>query len=229
MIVLLRMIDTERWTKVRHISDWMPGKPFDIKNQNPTPPPIFRTLKEVDLSWDLANKTPLSILIPGKVAKSNEWQISKCYLPCKYYHLFADFQLAFVKCVNDTIEKMFAEGHAHPTAYEILKIKLDDFNGFSNVEAPPKEVWVFIKEFQFTGRTIVCQIKVAKAFRNATDLQIILAPIMVNQLGIVDDPRAHVDAIPFTLKNLKPKERVWDDGSKSLKKGRRWDENVDNF
>src|SRR3981189_973511 len=222
MIVLLRMIDTERWTKVRHISDWMPGKPFDIKNQNPTPPPIFRTLKEVDLSWDLANKTPLSILIPGKVAKSNEWQISKCYLPCKYYHLFADFQLAFVKCVSDTIEKMFAEANAHPTTYEILKIKLADFNGFSNAETPQKEVWVFIKEFQFTSRTTVCQIKVAKAFRNATDLQIILAPIMVDQLGLVDAPYAHMDAIPFTLKDLRDKERDWDYEHKSHKKEPRW-------
>src|SRR3981189_3233877 len=158
----------------------------------------------------------------GKVAKSNEWQISKCYLPCKYYHLFADFQLAFVKCVSDTIEKMFAEADAHPTTYEILKIKLADFNGFSNAETPPKEVWVFIKEFQFTSRTTVCQIKVAKAFRNATDLQIILAPIMVNQLGLVDDPRAHVDAIPFTLKDLKDKERVWDYEYKSHKKEPRW-------
>src|SRR3981189_3757570 len=210
MIVLLRMIDTERWTKVRHISDWMPGKPFDIKDQNPTPPPIFRTLKEVDLPWDLTNKTPLSILIPGKVAKSNEWQISKCYLPCAYYHLFADFQLAFVKCVNDTIEKMFAEANAHPTAYEIIKIKLADFNGFSNAETPPKEAWVFIKEFQFTGRTTVCQIKVAKAFRNATDLQIILAPIMANELGLVGRRRRQGAAIPFTVQNLRGKERVWD-------------------
>src|SRR3981189_3324471 len=55
LIVLLRMIDTERWTKIRHISDWMPGKPFGIKDQNPTPPPIFKTLKEVDLPWDLSN------------------------------------------------------------------------------------------------------------------------------------------------------------------------------
>src|SRR3981189_172038 len=221
-IVILKMIDTDRWTKLRHTSDWMPGKPFDIKNQNPTPPPIFRTLKENDLSWDLANKTPLSILIPGKVAKSNEWQISKCYLPCKYYHLFADFQLAFVKCVDDTIAKMFAEADAHPTAYETLKIKLADFNGFSNAETPPKEVWVFINEFQFTGRTTVCEIKVGKAFRNATDLQIILAPIMANQLGLVADPRDHVDAIPFTVQNLREKERVWDDDPKSLKKGARW-------
>src|SRR3981189_175389 len=216
-IVILIM--TDRWTKIRHTSDWMPGKPFDINNKNPTPPPIFRTIKENDLPWNLSNKTPLSIQIPGKVAKSNEWQISKGYLPCTYYHLFADFQLAFVKCVNDTIEKMFAAANAHPTAYEILKIKLDDFNGFSNAETPPKEVWVFIKEFQFTGRTTVCHIKVAKAFRNATDLQIILAPIMGNQLGLVADPRARLEPIPFTLKDLREKERVWDDDPKSLKKG----------
>src|SRR3981189_1160589 len=145
------------WTKIPHTSEWMPGKPFDINDTNPTPPPIFRTLKEKDLPRNPVNKIPLSILISGKVTKSNEWQISKCYLPCKYYHLFADFQLAFVKCVSDTIEKMFAEGHAHPTTYEILKIKLDDFNGFSNAETPQKEVWVFIKYFQSTSRTTVCQ------------------------------------------------------------------------
>src|SRR3981189_3200614 len=222
MIVILRMIDTERFTKVRHTSDWMPGKPFNVNNKTPSPAPIFRTVTKGDLPWNVGNPQPLGIQMLGKVAKSNEWQISKCYLPCKYYHLFADFQLAFVKCVDDTIAKMFAEADAHPTTYEILKIKLDDFNGFSNAETPPKEVWVFIKEFQFTGRTTVCQIKVAKGFRNATDLQIILAPIMANQLRLVADPRAHVDAIPFTVQNLREKERVWDDDPKSLKKGARW-------
>src|SRR3981189_1238112 len=194
----------KKWdmTKEHRTSDWMPGKRFDVNNKNPKEPPIFRTVTDGDLPWNVGNPHSLGIQMLGKVAKSNEWQISKGYLPCKYYYLFADFQLAFVKCVNDPIEQMFAEANAHPTAYEILKIKLDNFNGFSNAETPPKEVWVFIKEFHFTSRTTVCQIKVAKGFRNATDLQIILAPILATQLGLVDDPRAHVDAIPFTLKDL---------------------------
>src|SRR3981189_21677 len=190
------LIFINSWTKIPHISEWMPGKPFDINNQNPTPPPIFRTIKEKDLPQNPVNKTPLSIQMPGTVTKSNEWQISDGYLPCTYYHLFADFQLAFVKCVNDMIEKMFVEANAYPTVYEILKIKLDDFNGFTNAATPPKEVWVFIKEFQSTSRSTVCQIKVAKTFRNVTDLQLILSPIMVDQLELVDAPRAHMDAIP---------------------------------
>ena len=210
------------WTKIPHISEWMPGKPFDINNQNPTPPPIFRTIKEKDLPQNPVNKTPLSIQMPGTVTKSNEWQISDGYLPCTYYHLFADFQLAFVKCVNDTIEKMFVEANAYPTVYEILKIKLDDFNGFTNAATPPKEVWVFIKEFQSTSRSTVCQIKVAKTFRNVTDLQLILSPIMVDQLGLGDAPRAHMDAIPFTLKDLRDKERDWDYEHKSHKLVARW-------
>ena len=106
---------------------------------------------------------------------------------------------------------MFAEANAHPTAYEIIKIKLADFNGFSNAATPPKEAWVFLQEFQITGRTTVSLIKVAKTFRNATNLQIILPRIMAHQLGLINDPRDRLGAIPFTLKELKEKERVWDD------------------
>ena len=46
-------------------------------------------------------------------------------------------------------------------------------------------------------------IKVAKTFRNATNLQIILPPIMAHQLGLINDPRGRLGAIPFTLKELK--------------------------
>jgi len=215
------LIFINSWTKIPHTSEWMPGKPFDINDTNPTPPPIFRTIKEKDLPKNPVNKTPLSIQIQANVAKSNEWQISKCYLPCTYYPLFADFQLAFVNCINDTIEKMFVEAHAHPTIYELPKINLEDFNGFSEAATPPKSVWVFLQEFQWTHWTTVSLIKVAKQFRNATELQIILTPIMEQQLGLINRPR-RLGAIPFTLKELRAQERVWT-VNPVHKKADRWD------
>ena len=133
--------------KAHHTSDWMPGKAFDVNDKNPKEPPIFRTATDGDLPRYSGNDYSLGIQMLGKVAKNNEWQISKGYLPCTYYHLFADFQLAFVKCVNDTIEKMFVEANAYPTIHEILKIKLGDFNGFRDAAIQPKSVWCFYKNF----------------------------------------------------------------------------------
>ena len=128
----------------------MPGLPFDTKNNFLIPIPIFNGIKSDNIQ-DKYNKTFLRIQMLGRVTKDRlQWQISKCYLPCTYYPLFADFQLAFVKCVNETIKKMFEEANAHPTIYELLKIKLSDFNVFSEAATPSKSVWVFLHEFQWT-------------------------------------------------------------------------------
>src|SRR3977135_431665 len=83
-------------------SDWMPGDPFDGKKKDT---PIFRTLPRA-LPWNRWNPTAMEIRLPLKVAAtSNEGQIGKCYLPCNFYAQFADFQLAFVNCVHEAIEK----------------------------------------------------------------------------------------------------------------------------
>src|SRR3981189_2919224 len=146
-IVILTM--TDRWTKIRHTSDWMPGTPFDINNKNLRPPPIFRTIKENDLPWNLSKKTPLSIQIPGKVANSNEWQIAKVHLPCNYYALFPDFQLAFVNCVNETIVTMLKNGNAHTEVYEIPKFMLPAYLEFYGDVVAPISTWYFLEDFQW--------------------------------------------------------------------------------
>src|SRR3981189_3456797 len=97
-ISLITKTTRENIMKIPLTSDWIPGKPTDING----PKPIFRTIKAEHLNWTDSNKVPLNILMPGKVAAtSNEWQIAKGYLPCNYYALFQDFQLAFVNCVNE--------------------------------------------------------------------------------------------------------------------------------
>ena len=203
-IVILRMIDTDRWTKLRHTSDWMPGKPFDINNKNPIPPPIFRTLKENDLPWSLANKTPLSIQIPGKVASSNEWQIAKVYLPCNYYALFPDFQLAFINCVNETIATMLKDGNAHAEVYETPKFMLPPYSEFYGDVVAPTSTWFFLEDFQRT--TSICLISVAKKFRDMVDFQIVLNPKLEWQLGLIDEPH-RLGAIPFSERKLQSTER----------------------
>ena len=61
----------------------------------------------------------------------------------------------------------------------------------------------------------------AKKFRDVTVLQIILPPIMEQQLGLINRPR-RLGAIPFTKKELNAKERVWN-VNPSHKKADRWD------
>src|SRR3977135_1765691 len=184
-------------------SDWMPGDPFDGKKKDT---PIFRTLPRA-LPWNKWNPTAMEIRIPVKVAAtSNEWQIGKGYLPCKYYTHFPDFQLAFVKCVSETIEKMLVSGRAHPAIHEFRKIEPNAYDSFSDGGTAPKSTWVFLQEFQKTSTTTVSIIKISKLFRNTTDLQIILNPIMEQQLGLVDKPQ-RLGAIPLTLTELRPVTR----------------------
>ena len=117
--------------KVHHISDWMPGKPFDVNDKNPKEPPIFRTLTDGDFLRYIANQYSLNTQIPGKVAaKSKEWQIAKGYLPCNYYTTFPDFQLAFVNCVTETITTMLKDGNAHTEVYDAPKFKLTTYSKF---------------------------------------------------------------------------------------------------
>ena len=189
-------------------SDWMPGEPFDGKDAE-RGTPIFRTLPR-KFPWNKWNQANMEIRIPAKApATSNDWQIGKCYLPCNFYAQFADFQLAFVNCVHEAIEKMLEAGNAHSTVRNLRKIAPNDFTGFSDKVTPPKAVWVFLQEFQWSHWTTVSCIRVPKLFRNATELQIILPPIMEQQLGLIQQPR-RLGAIPFTLREQPVAERVWD-------------------
>ena len=188
----------------QYTSDWMPGNPFDGKDGE-RGTPIFRTIT-TDLPWNVANSKSMDIQRMGKFSRGNEWQISKCYLPCKYYTHFPDFQLAFVKCVSETIEKMLVAGDAHPSIHELRKIKPMKYDHFSDGGTAPESTWVFLQEFQKTPTTTVSLIKISKLFRNTTDLQIILNPIMEQQLGLVDKPQ-RLGALPLSLTELRPVKR----------------------
>src|SRR3981189_3066399 len=61
-VVVYRVTITlaKKWgmTKEHHTSDWMPGKPFNIKDKNPKEPPIFKTVKDGIFPRILATSTP---------------------------------------------------------------------------------------------------------------------------------------------------------------------------
>ena len=76
------------------------------------------------------------------------------------------------------------------THHELRKIEPNEYDSFSDGGTAPKSTRVFLQEFQKTPTTTVSNIKVSKIFRNTTDLQIILNPIIEQQLGLVDKPNA---------------------------------------
>src|SRR3981189_1457110 len=139
--------------------------------------------------------------MPGKVAATNnEWQIAKGYLPCTYYNSFPDFQLAFVNCVTEMINTMLKDGNAQAEVYDAPQFKLASYSEFRG--DVPKSSWVFMEEFKRTTTTSVCVVSVIKKFKDLVDFQLILNPIMVEQLGLVDT-LFRMTAIPFSLIKLR--------------------------
>src|SRR3981189_1667790 len=139
--------------------------------------------------------------MPGKVAAtSNEWQIAKGYLPCTYYNTFPDFQLAFVNCVTEMINTMLKDGNAQAEVYDAPQFKLASYSEFRG--DVPKSSWVFMEEFKRTTTTSVCVVSVIKKFKDLVDFQLILNPIMVEQLGLVDKS-SRLTTIPFSLTKLR--------------------------
>src|SRR3981189_849125 len=200
-ISLITKTTRENIMKIPLTSDWIPGKPTDING----PKPIFRTIKADHLNWTDSNKVPLNIQMPGKVAAtSNEWQIAKEYLPCKYYALFPAFQLAFVNCVNETIVTMLKDGNAHTEVHDIPKFLLPPYLEFYGDVVAPTSIWFFLEDFQWI--TSVCLISVAKKFRDMVDFQIVLSPKLEWKLGLIDEPH-RLGAIPFSERKLQSMER----------------------
>ena len=114
------------------------------------------------------------------------------------YALFPDFQLAFVNCVREMIDTMPEDGNAHKAVYDAPKFKLPSYSEFSG--GTPESAWVFLKKFQRTPETLVCLISVSKEFKDIVDFQLILNPIMEQQLGLIDNPLRL--GIPFSEKTL---------------------------
>ena len=113
--------------------------------------------------------------------------------------LFPDFQLAFVNCVNETIVTMLKDGNAHTEVHDAPKFKLPPYSDFHG--DVPKSAWVFLEGFQKTLETSVCIISVSKEFKDLVDFQLILNPLLEQQLGLIGNP-LRLGTIPFSEKAL---------------------------
>src|SRR3977135_833399 len=102
-------------------SEWISGKPWDIKTQKQDVIPIFRSLNPSTRYWqqDACYKFALNVMVPG-VVKADTWEFETGYIPPKYYDSFDEFATAFDFALHNTILRLFERTTA---TTEVLRIE----------------------------------------------------------------------------------------------------------
>src|SRR3977135_1688784 len=200
-------------TEKFYTSEWLKGPPSDIEIAIP----IFLKVDEEQIKKTDANRYYLLGKIRGGVPMKTP-QSTKCYLPPGLYSHFHQFQLALVKCINDTIVNMLFGTNAHSSVWAIPRFDFHKFIEFGKHLLVPNKGWVFFGEFQATLSLAVCNISVVENFLLATALRITLAPAIEQQLGLIEKSRV-LGAIPFRYIQAKAVEDV----QPRFHRGQRWE------
>ena len=174
-----------------YTSESIKGAPSDKESATP----IFLKVDEEQIKEADANRSYLLGKIRGGVPMKTP-QSTKCYIPPGLYSHFHQFQLALVKCINDTIVNMLFDANAHSSVWAIPRFDFHKYLEFGKHVLVPNKGWVFFEEFQATLTLAVCNISVIEKFLLATALRITLAPAIEQQLGLVEKSRV-LGAIPF--------------------------------
>ena len=188
-----------------YISEWTVGD-YGLGSEDKNPRTKFRSIKQEDLhGFDSAptrnSKFRVEIFVLGHKVDQEERRM-KCHIPPAFYHTFPDFQLVFVKAVEEAILKIFNTCKAGPGMYNINKIQLEAFKDFSKPVDVPTAAWVFLRAFlRKTDSKYVAHLQVMRKFREMTNFQIRICKELQYQLGLTIKP-FYFDVIPFPYPRL---------------------------